>query len=123
MPKFCLVKKSELYNMKKYTHQEVQKNCILALKQVYDPEISVNIYDLGLIYELNVDEKESAYSVSVKMTMTSPTCPLADDLVRDVNNALKDVPGVEDVNIELVFEPMWDESRMSEEAKLELGLL
>ena len=109
--------------MKKYTHQEVQKNCILALKQVYDPEISVNIYDLGLIYELNVDEKESAYSVSVKMTMTSPTCPLADDLVRDVNNALKDVPGVEDVNIELVFEPMWDESRMSEEAKLELGLL
>ncbi|MGM9774847.1 MAG: metal-sulfur cluster assembly factor [Candidatus Egerieousia sp.] len=109
--------------MKKYTHQEVQKNCILALKQVYDPEISVNIYDLGLIYELNVDEKESVYSVSVKMTMTSPTCPLADDLVRDVNNALKDVPGVEDVNIELVFEPMWDESRMSEEAKLELGLL
>ncbi len=109
--------------MKKYTQQEVQKNCILALKQVYDPEISVNIYDLGLIYELVVEEKESDYSVFVKMTMTSPTCPLADDLVRDVNNAVKDVPGVGDVKIELVFEPMWDESRMSEEAKLELGLL
>ena len=59
----------------------------------------------------------------IKMTMTSPTCPLADDLIRDVNDAVKDVPGVKDVKIELVFEPAWDESRMSEAAKLELGLL
>lgn len=108
---------------KKYSLQEIQKNCIRALKQVFDPEISVNIYDLGLIYELNAEEKEKGFAVDIKMTMTSPTCPLADDLVRDVDNAIKDVPGVEDVKIELVFEPQWDESRMSEEARLELGLL
>jgi metal-sulfur cluster biosynthetic enzyme len=80
----------------------------------------VNIYDLGLIYELKAEEDGKVY---IKMTMTSPTCPLADDLVRDVNDAVKDVPGVKDVKIELVFEPAWDESRMSEAAKLELGLL
>lgn len=80
----------------------------------------MNIYDLGLIYELKAEEDGKVY---IKMTMTSPTCPLADDLVRDVNDAVKDVPGVKDVKIELVFEPAWDESRMSEAAKLELGLL
>ena len=80
----------------------------------------MNIYDLGLIYELKAEEDGKVY---IKMTMTSPTCPLADDLIRDVNDAVKDVPGVKDVKIELVFEPAWDESRMSEAAKLELGLL
>jgi FeS assembly SUF system protein len=98
----------------------IESDVVRAIRQVYDPEISVNIYDLGLIYELKVEEDGKVY---IKMTMTSPTCPLADDLVRDVNEAVKDVPGVTDVKIELVFEPAWDESRMSEAAKLELGLL
>ncbi|MCI1719977.1 MAG: iron-sulfur cluster assembly protein [Bacteroidales bacterium] len=98
----------------------IESDVVRAIRQVYDPEISVNIYDLGLIYELKVEEGGKVY---IKMTMTSPTCPLADDLVRDVNEAVKDVPGVTDVKIELVFEPAWDESRMSEAAKLELGLL
>src|SRR5574344_3108339 len=98
----------------------LQSDIVLAIKQVYDPEIPVNIYDLGLIYELKADDAGKVY---IKMTMTSPTCPLADDLVRQVNDAVKDVPGVKDVKIELVFEPEWDESRMSEAAKLELGLL
>ncbi|HNY05413.1 MAG TPA: iron-sulfur cluster assembly protein [Candidatus Egerieousia sp.] len=98
----------------------IESDIVRAIRQVYDPEISVNIYDLGLIYELKAEEDGKVY---IKMTMTSPTCPLADDLVRDVNDAVKDVPGVKDVKIELVFEPAWDESRMSEAAKLELGLL
>jgi FeS assembly SUF system protein len=98
----------------------IESDVVRAIRQVYDPEISVNIYDLGLIYELKVEEGGKVY---IKMTMTSPTCPLADDLVMDVNEAVKDVPGVTDVKIELVFEPAWDESRMSEAAKLELGLL
>ena len=98
----------------------IESDVVRAIRQVYDPEISVNIYDLGLIYELKVEEGGKVY---IKMTMTSPTCPLADDLVRDVNEAVKDVPGVTDVKIELVFEPAWDESRMSEAAKLEQGLL
>jgi FeS assembly SUF system protein len=98
----------------------IESDIVRAIRQVYDPEISVNVYDLGLIYELKAEEDGKVY---IKMTMTSPTCPLADDLVRDVNDAVKDVPGVKDVKIELVFEPAWDESRMSEAAKLELGLL
>ncbi len=105
---------------KKYTVEELQKNVIRAIKQVYDPEISVNVYDLGLIYELKIGEKGDVF---IKMTMTSPTCPLADDLVNDVNNAVSDVPGVTGVQIELTFEPEWDQSRLSDEAKLELGLM
>ncbi len=110
---------------KKYSKVEVQKDLIRALKQVFDPEISVNIYDLGLIYEIKVTEsqEEDLYNIYIKMTMTSPTCPLADDLVADVERAARDVPGVKGVKIELTFEPAWDDSRMSEEAKLELGLL
>ena len=104
----------------KYSIEEVQKNVIRALKQVFDPEIPVNVYDLGLIYEVKVGEDRSVF---IKMTMTSPTCPMADDVVNDVNNAVSDAPGVKSVQIELTFEPEWDESRMSEEARLELGLM
>ena len=98
----------------------LQRDVVRALRQVYDPEIPVNIYDLGLIYELNIDEENK---VTVKMTLTAPNCPLADQVVQDVNDAILDVPGVTDAKIELVFEPAWDQSRMSEEAMLELGLL
>ena len=87
----------------------------MALRQVYDPEIPVNIYDLGLIYEIKVDEEH-------RMTLTAPNCPMADYVVEQVKDAVKDVPGVLDVEVELVFEPVWDKSRMSEEALVELGL-
>ncbi|MCI7750202.1 MAG: iron-sulfur cluster assembly protein [Candidatus Cryptobacteroides sp.] len=91
----------------------------MALRQVYDPEIPVNIYDLGLIYEIKVDEEHKVY---IQMTLTAPNCPMADYVVEQVKDAVKDVPGVLDVEVELVFEPVWDKSRMSEEALVELGL-
>ena len=91
-----------------------------ALRQVYDPEIPVNVYDLGLIYEIKIDDD---HKVFIKMTLTAPNCPMADDVMEQVNEAVKDVPGVTDAAIELVFEPEWDRSRMSEEALVELGWL
>ena len=112
--------KSAAKDKGKYSIEDVQKNVIRALKQVFDPEIPVNVYDLGLIYEVKVGEDRSVF---IKMTMTSPTCPMADDVVNDVNNAVSDAPGVNGVQIELTFDPEWDESRMSEEARLELGLM
>ena len=94
-------------------------NVILALKQVYDPEIPVNIYDLGLIYELvNKKKKE----VNITMTFTAPNCPMADEVMNDVKVSVEDVPGVTACNIELVFEPAWDKSMLSDEAKVEPGL-
>ena len=98
----------------------VEKNIVLALKQVYDPEIPVNFYDLGLIYEIKVEEDGKA---SVKMTLTAPNCPMADQLLQDVYDAVLDVPGIKDVALELTFDPPWDKNRMSEEALLELGML
>ena len=106
---------------KKYSKLEIESNIIRSLKQVYDPDIQVNIYDLGLVYEIKVDADKG--SVFIKMTLTSPTCPIADDIVRDVEQAVRDVPCVEDVNIELTFTPEWGIHCMSDEAKLELGLL
>ena len=94
-------------------------NVILALKQVYDPEIPVNIYDLGLIYKLVINKKRE---VSITMTFTAPNCPMADEVMNDVKVSVEDVPGVTACNIELVFEPAWDKSMLSDEAKLELGL-
>lgn len=91
----------------------------MALRQVYDPEISVNVYDLGLIYELKVDEN---HNVKIQMTLTAPNCPMADYVVEQVKTAVEDVPGVVSCEIELVWEPVWDRSRMSEEALIELGL-
>ncbi len=99
---------------------EIEKNIVKALKNVYDPEIPVNIYDLGLIYEIKVGEEGK---VEVTMTLTAPNCPMADDLLDDVHNSVKDVPGVTDVTVKLTFEPEWDKDMMSEEAKLELGFL
>lgn len=100
--------------------KKLEKDIVRALKQVYDPEIPVNIYDLGLIYELEVNDEGE---VKIKMTLTAPNCPMADQLVEDVHEAVADTPGVTNVSIELVFEPEWDKSRMSEEALLELGFL
>lgn len=94
-------------------------NVILALKQVYDPEIPVNIYDLGLIYELVIDRK---HVVNIQMTFTAPNCPMADEVIEDVKTSVLDVPGIKGCNVDLVFDPVWDQSMLSEEARLELGL-
>ena len=102
------------------TIESLQRDVVRALRQVYDPEIPVNIYDLGLIYEIKIDDD---HKVFIKMTLTAPNCPMADELLENVNETVQDTPGVTDVAIELVFEPIWDKSRMSEEALLELGML
>ena len=97
----------------------LERDIIRALRQVYDPEIPVNVYDLGLIYEIKVDEEHEVY---IQMTLTAPNCPMADYVVEQVKSAVEDVPGVVSVRIDLVWEPIWDKSRMSEEALVELGL-
>jgi len=97
-----------------------EKNIVMALRQVFDPEIPVNIYDLGLVYEIKIDDNKKAF---IKMTLTAPNCPMVDELLQDVHDAVSDVPTIEDVAIELTFDPPWDKSRMSEEALLELGFL
>lgn len=91
---------------------------IERLKDVYDPEIPVNIYDLGLIYNVDIDENNKA---SIVMTLTAPGCPVADVLVEDVRQAALAVENVTDADVELTFDPPWDKSMMSEEARLELG--
>ena len=91
---------------------------ILALKQVYDPEIPVNIYDLGLIYELNIRKSRQVY---IKMTFTAPNWPMADEVMADVKSNVEDVPGVTGCEIDLVFEPAWDQSMLSDEARVILG--
>lgn len=91
---------------------------VLALRQVYDPEISVNVYDLGLIYELIINKSHEAY---IKMTFTSPTCPMADEVLADVKRSVELTPGITKCEVELVFEPAWDQSMLSDEARIELG--
>ena len=88
------------------------------LKEVYDPEIPVNVYDLGLIYNVDVDENNTA---SIIMTLTAPGCPVADMLVEQITEAARSVDTIETVNVDLTFEPPWEKSMMSEEARLELG--
>ena len=94
-------------------------NVVLALKQVYDPEIPVNIYDLGLIYELTINKE---HDVFIEMTFTAPNCPMADEVIAEVKTNVEDVPGVKSCHIDLVFEPAWDQSMLSEEARVELGM-
>ena len=98
---------------------KLERDIIMALRQVYDPEIPVNVYDLGLIYEVKVDDE---HNVSIQMTLTAPNCPMADYVVEQVRSAVADVPGVVSVVVDLVWEPVWDKSRMTEEALVELGL-
>ena len=92
---------------------------IAAIKEVYDPEIPVNIYDLGLIYELTINK---AREVSILMTFTAPNCPMADQVLAEVHEGVAAVPGVTKCSIELTFDPVWDRSMLSEEARVELGL-
>lgn len=111
--------KAEVAEEDKERRMKLEKDIIIALRQVYDPEIPVNVYDLGLIYEIRVDEDHNVY---IQMTLTAPNCPMADYVVEQVRAAVADVPGVVNVEIDLVWEPVWDKSRMSEEALVELGL-
>ena len=99
--------------------QIVESDIIDTLKNIYDPEIPVNIYDLGLIYEIDFTPDGVA---TIRMTLTAPNCPMADMLVEDVNQQVAKVNGVKEVNVILTFEPVWDKDMMTEEAKLELNL-
>ncbi|MBR5723972.1 MAG: DUF59 domain-containing protein [Bacteroidales bacterium] len=94
------------------------EDVVLAIKQVYDPEIPVNVYDLGLIYELNINRQ---HEVFIKMTFTAPTCPMADEVVAEVQHSVENTPGVKSCSIELVWEPAWDQSMLSDEARVALG--
>lgn len=98
----------------------IEQDIVLTLKNIYDPEIPVNIYDLGLIYEV---ELEADGVATVRMTLTAPNCPMADILLGDVNREVAKVKGVTEVNLILTFDPPWDRSMLTDEAKLELGLL
>ncbi len=99
---------------------EIEERVIEMLKTVYDPEIPVNIYDLGLIYRIELSD--SLKELSVDMTLTAPSCPAADFIMEDVRQKLETIDGLEKVEVNLVFEPEWDKDMMSEEARLELGL-
>jgi len=99
---------------------EIEEKIVEMLKTVFDPEIPVNIYDLGLIYKIDVAETGAT---SVDMTLTAPSCPAADFIMEDVRMKVESVEGVTSTSINLVFEPQWDKDMMSEEAKLELGFL
>jgi len=96
------------------------QEAVRVLKEIFDPEIPVNIYDLGLIYSIDIDEN---FNINVDMTLTAPNCPMADDLIMEVNQKLSDINGISLVNINLTFDPLWDKSMLSEEAKLDLGFL
>ena len=98
---------------------EIKNKVIDAIKGIYDPEIPVNIYELGLIYKIEVDNKNK---VNIDMTLTSPNCPVAESLPKEVKDNIMKVEGVSDVNLNLVWEPPWDKDKMSEAAKLELNI-
>ena len=107
-------------NLQKPNPNDLLPDIIEALKTVFDPEIPVNIYDLGLIYDVKVDAN---YFVDVSMTLTAPGCPVAETFPGTVENAVKGVRGVSDARVELTFDPPWTTDNMSEEAKLELGMI
>ncbi len=105
--------------MSKNENEQLQKEIVRALRTVHDPEIPVNIYDLGLVYNIEID---NAGSVQILMTLTSPACPVAGMLVAQVENKVKTVEAVSDAHVELVWDPPWTVDRMSEAARLELNL-
>ncbi len=97
---------------------KIEERIVDVLKTVYDPEIPANIYDLGMIYKIDVDEKGN---LDMDMTFTAPSCPAADFILEDVRTKVESVEGVKSASINLVFDPAWDQSMMSEEARVELG--
>ena len=99
---------------------KIEEKIVAMLKTVYDPEVPVNVYDLGLIYKIDVSDNGE---VALDMTLTAPNCPAADFIMEDIRQKVESVEGVTSATINLVFEPEWDKDMMSEEAKLELGFL
>jgi FeS assembly SUF system protein len=99
---------------------ELEEQIVRMLKTVYDPEIPVNVYDLGLIYDVDINDNRH---VVITMTLTAPACPAADYIMEDVRMKVESIPGLKSVEVKLVFEPEWHPDRMSEEARLELGFL
>ena len=97
----------------------IKDKVISEIKKIYDPEIPVNIYELGLIFDINVDEKNN---VKINMTLTTPNCPVAESLPKEVQDSVKAIKEINNVDLKLVWEPPWDKSMMSEAAKLELNL-
>ncbi|MGB8490163.1 MAG: iron-sulfur cluster assembly protein [Bacteroidales bacterium] len=100
--------------------QEIEERIVQVLKSVYDPEIPVNIYDLGLVYNIILDDDHIAH---ITMTLTAPNCPLAEELLEEVRYKVAGTRGVKDCELKLTFDPAWDRDMLSDEAKLELGLL
>lgn len=100
--------------------QALQDKVVVMLRTVYDPEIPVNIYDLGLIYDVDIDDQNN---VTIEMTFTSPACPAADFILMDVQMKVESIEEVNSVNLNLTFDPPWDKSMLSEEAMLELGMM
>ena len=98
---------------------ELKEKVVNEIKKIYDPEIPVNIYELGLIYDIDVDIKNN---VKIKMTLTTPNCPVAESLPNEVKNSVKEIKETNNVDLDLVWDPPWDKSMMSEAAKLELNL-
>ncbi len=105
--------------MEAVNKETLEKEIIEVLKTCFDPEIPVNIYDLGLIYELNIDNEANVHT---KMTLTSPACPVAETLPPDVENKIRNIMGVNSSKVEVVWEPTWTQDMMSEVAKFELGM-
>ncbi|MDX9905108.1 MAG: SUF system Fe-S cluster assembly protein [Bacteroidales bacterium] len=100
--------------------KDLEEKIIAALKEVYDPEIPVNIYEIGLIYKIRIDDD---FLVHIVMTLTTPNCPVAESLPEEVKQKVLEIEGIKDVDLELTFEPPWDMEMLSDEAKLELGIL
>ena len=105
--------------IKRMMMSELKQKVILEIKKIFDPEIPVNIYELGLIYNIDIDEKNK---VNIDMTLTSPNCPVAESLPNSVKDNVLKINGVSDVELKLVWDPPWDKDKMSEAAKLELNL-
>ncbi len=103
-----------------HTLLQLETDIVKVLKTIYDPEIPVNIYDLGLIYEINIEEKNN---VEIVMTLTAPNCPIADQILSEVKNKIEFLDEINECSVTLVFDPPWDQTMMSEEALLELGML
>jgi hypothetical protein BACCOPRO_01316 len=99
---------------------KIEETIVDYLRTVVDPEIAIDIYSLGLVYKIDLDDDGN---LTIDMTLTAPNCPMADFIVEDVNQKMASIPGVKSVNVNIVFEPEWTRDMMSEEAKLELGLL
>ena len=119
-PQFAICNPKLALKMNHAEKLEIETKIGEVLRTIYDPEIPVNIYDLGLIYDTDVDDERVAH---ITMTLTAPNCPMADDLVEEVKIKVAGTEGVKECDLKLTFNPPWDKSMLSDEAKLELGFL